>query len=181
VSLPLWETVEKDLGVDGSGPEAFAAAIYKLQQVSSAAVQTLVDELKALSLLKDPGQDVKIFGGRIIELCRQIFGAGSAPANLVVLAAAIFLECDVLSFKLKAIQVHDTVDENFRAMTWDLVVQTLKTKYQSLKGQGLWTPQLTTKKKDSELSGLHAAINKLTAQVGGGLSGSTGNGAGLRC
>jgi hypothetical protein len=63
VSLPLWETVEKDLGVDASGPEAFAAVVYKLQQVSSAAVRTLVDELKGLSLLKEPGQDVEIFGG----------------------------------------------------------------------------------------------------------------------
>jgi hypothetical protein len=35
VSLPLWETVEKDLGVDATGPEAFAAVVYKLQQVSS--------------------------------------------------------------------------------------------------------------------------------------------------
>jgi hypothetical protein len=38
VSLPLWETIEKDLGVDASGPEVFAAVVYKLQQVSSAAV-----------------------------------------------------------------------------------------------------------------------------------------------
>jgi hypothetical protein len=137
VSLPLWETVEKDLGVDASGPEAFAAVVYKLQQVSSAAVRALVDELKNLSLLKEPGQDVEIFGGRVVELCRRISGTGSAPTDLVVLAAATFLECDVLAFKLKAIKVHDEVDDNSRAMTWDAVIRTLKTKYQSLKGQGL--------------------------------------------
>jgi hypothetical protein len=38
MSLPLWEIVERDLGVDASGPEAFAAVVYKLQQVSSAAI-----------------------------------------------------------------------------------------------------------------------------------------------
>jgi hypothetical protein len=70
-----------------------------------------------------------------------------APANLVALAAAAFLECDVLAFKLKAIKLHDDVDEDSQAMTWDSVVRTLKTKYQSLKGQGLWTPQAATKKK----------------------------------
>jgi transcriptional regulator NrdR family protein len=179
VSLPLWETVEKDLGVDASGPEAFAAVVYKLQQVSSAAVRALVDELKALSLLKEPGQDVEIFGGRVVELCRRISGTGSAPADLVVLAAGTFLECDVLAFKLKAIKIHDEVDENANSMSWDSVVRSLKTKYQSLKGQGLWTPQATTKKKDDELSGLHAAINKLTAQVQNGGAGD-GNG-GTRC
>jgi hypothetical protein len=186
VSLPLWETVEKDLGVDASGPEAFAAVVYKLQQVSSAAVRTLVDELKNLSLLKEPGQDVEIFGGRVVELCRRISGTGSAPADLVVLAASTFLECDVLSFKLKAIKVHDDVDEDARVMTWDAVVRTLKTKYQSLKGQGLWTPQSTTKKKDDELSGLHAAINKLSAEVagsrdGGGGKDGGGDKGGVRC
>ncbi len=39
------------------------------------------------------------------------------------------------------------MDENTQAMNWDTVVRALKTKYQSLKGQGLWTPQVTNKKK----------------------------------
>jgi hypothetical protein len=63
VSLPLWRMVEKDLGVDATRPEAFTSVVYKLEQVSSAAVRALVDELKNLSLLKEPGQDVDIFGG----------------------------------------------------------------------------------------------------------------------
>jgi hypothetical protein len=51
-------------------------------------------------------------------------------------------------------------------MTWDAAVCTLKTKkYQSLKGQGLWTPQASMKKKDDKIAGLHAAIHKLMAQV----------------
>jgi hypothetical protein len=91
VTLPLWETVEKDLGIDASGPKAFATVVYKLQQVSSAAVCMLVDELKNLSLLKEHGQDVKIFGGRVVELCCHISGTGSAPGDLVVLAASTFL------------------------------------------------------------------------------------------
>jgi hypothetical protein len=73
----------------------------------------LVNELKALSLLKEPRQDVEIFGGSIVELCRRIFKTGSAPPDLVVLVAATFLECDVFPFKLKAIQIHDKVDQDF--------------------------------------------------------------------
>jgi hypothetical protein len=124
-----------------------------------------VDELKGLSLLKDPGQDVKIFGGRVVELCRHITGTGLAPMGFMVLATSTFLECDMLSFKLKAIAVHDVIDKNAQAMNWDAVVHTLKNKYQSLKGQGLWTPQFTTKKKDDKISGLHATLNKLSAQI----------------
>jgi hypothetical protein len=179
VLLPLWETVEKDLSVDASGPKAFAAVVYKLQQVSSAAVCALVNELKDLSLLKEPRQGIKIFGGRVIELCRRISGTGSVPADLVVLAAATFLECGILALKLKAIMVHDEVDENARAMSWDTVVCTLKTKYQSLKGQVLWTPQATNKKKDNKIAGLHAPISKLSTQVSSG-SGK-GRGRGIQC
>jgi hypothetical protein len=51
-----------------------------------------------------------------------------APPDLVVLAPATFLDCDVLSFKLKAINVHDEVDDDAQAMSWDGVVRTLKTK-----------------------------------------------------
>jgi hypothetical protein len=63
-------------------------------------------------------------------------------------------------------------------MTWDTVVWTLKTTHQSLKGQGLWTPQATTKKNEDELAGLHAAINKLMAQVGARLGARSSNGGG---
>ena len=126
-----------------------------------------MDELKNLYLIKDPGQDVDIFGGRVVELCCRISGTGSAPSDQVILTAAKFLECGVLAFNLKAIKVHYKVDNNSQAMTCYSVIHTLKTKYQILKWQGLWTPQVTTKKKDNELSGLHAAISSLTAQVGG--------------
>jgi hypothetical protein len=62
--LPALEMAEKDLGVDATGPEPFAAVAYKLQQqVSSAAIHALVDELKNLSLHKELGQEEgKIFG-----------------------------------------------------------------------------------------------------------------------
>jgi hypothetical protein len=60
--------------VDAIGPKAFAAVVYKLQQVSSATVRALVDELKNLSLLKEPGQDVGNFDRRVVELCHHISG-----------------------------------------------------------------------------------------------------------
>jgi hypothetical protein len=145
ITLALWETVEKDLGMDTSGPEAFTSVVSKLQHTSLDAVRSLIDELKGLSLIREPGQNVEIFGGRVVELCRRITGTGLAPTNLVVLAAATFLECDVLSFKLKVIAVHDKLDDNSQAMNWDSIIRTLKTKYQSLKGQNLWTPQEASK------------------------------------
>ena len=58
VSPPLWETVEKDLGIDATGPKAFDVDVYKCQQVRFAAVRYLGDKLKVLLLLKEAGRDV---------------------------------------------------------------------------------------------------------------------------
>ena len=110
ISLDLWETIENYLGCDPSGPEAFAAVVYKLQQVNSAAFFLLVEELQALKLINEPGQDVDIFDGRVIKLWRRISGTGFGPDDLGVLAATLFLECDVLAFKLKSIWIHDQYD-----------------------------------------------------------------------
>jgi hypothetical protein len=107
----------------------------------------------------------------VIELCRHITGTGMAPTELVMLAASMFLECDVLSCKRKAIAIHDAIHENAQAMNWHAIVRTLKNKYQSVKGQELWTPQLTTKKRDNKISGLHVTLSKLSAQVNSGSSG----------
>jgi hypothetical protein len=73
--------------------------------------------LKNLSLLKDPNQDVEIFGGLVVELCRRITGTGMAPADLVVLAEATFLSSNMLSFKLKAIAIHDMVSSSLGLCT----------------------------------------------------------------
>ena len=66
VTIPFCETVEKDLGVDTYGLDNFSEVVYNLQQVSSAAVRTLMVELKNLFLLKTFGQDIEIFGGQVV-------------------------------------------------------------------------------------------------------------------
>ena len=162
ISLELWETIKKDLDCNPSGPEAFAAVVYKLQEVNLDAVCLLIEEIQALKLINEPGQDVNIFGGQVIELCRRISSTGFAPDDIGVLAATCFLKCDVLAFKLKSIWIHYQADINKRvAMGWYKVVRFKKKKYLALSGQKLWTPQ-TQKPKDDSLSGLHAKLNNLT-------------------
>ncbi len=166
ITLDLWETIEKDVGIGANGPLTYAAVIAKIQQVSSSAVRLLVDKLKGMHLLQEPGQDVEIFGSKIIEMTRRIQGSGSAPRDLTTIVAATFIDCDVLAFKLRALTLFDIVNTDPNAMTWEEIVRTLKTKYTSLLGQDLWEPQKSrAKKEDSVLDGLHAAINKLKVRT----------------
>ena len=68
-----------------------------------------------MSLIKEPGQDVDAFGDRVVEFCRWISGVGAEPENLSVIAAATFLEFDVLALKLKALDLHGRVDDYITA------------------------------------------------------------------
>jgi hypothetical protein len=169
ISLDLWETIEKDVGVGANGPVTYAAVISKIQQVSASSVRSLVDKLKKMHLLQEPGQDVEIFGSRVIEMTRRIQGSGLAPTDLTSIVASCFIDCDVLAFKLKALSFFDLVDDDATAMTWEDIVRQLKQKYRSLLGQELWDPQKKMKPADtSVLDGLQASINKLAAQVTAG-------------
>ena len=116
VYLPLWDTAEKDLGFDATGIEALYDVIYKLQQVSSTFVRALVDDIKAILLIKYPGQDVNIFGVLVVNLCRHISGTRLAPTDIVVLASSISLKCDVLTLKLKSTNIYNELKKSTNSM-----------------------------------------------------------------
>jgi hypothetical protein len=168
IGLDLWETIKKDVGIGANAPLTYAAVIAKIQQVSASAVQSLVEKLKGMHLLQEPGQDVKLFGSKVIEMTHHIQGSGAALLDLTSIVAGCFIDCDVLGFKLKALSFFDLVDDDPNAMNWEEIVRKLKQKYRNLVGQDLWEPQKAqSKKADSVLDGLQAVIKKFTAQVGG--------------
>jgi hypothetical protein len=170
ITLDLWKTIEKDVGIGPNGPATYAAVIAKVQQVSASAIRTMVNWLKDMSLIKEPGQDVETFGSKIVEMARRITGSGAAPSDLTSIVAGCFVDCDMLAFKLKVLSSFNLVDDKPNAMTWEEIIRKLKAKYLSLLGNGLWEPQKTqsNRSEESVLDGLHTAINKLTAQVEGG-------------
>jgi hypothetical protein len=132
ISLDLWETVEKDVGVGSNGPVTCAAVISKIQQVSASSVRALVDNLKKMHLLQEPGQDIEAFGSKVIERTRRITGSGLAPTDLTSIVAGCFIDCDVLAFKIEALSFFDAVDNNAASMTWEEIVRLLKAKHRSL-------------------------------------------------
>jgi hypothetical protein len=73
--------------------------------------------------------------------------------------------------------IHDQVDGDSASLPWEDVVCLNKTKYRSLVGQNLWTPQAAKAKEDDlamNAAGIYAAINKLTTQINGGDSSEGG-------
>ena len=119
-----------------------------------------------MSLIKEPGKDVETFGSQVIEKTSHIIGSGPAPSNITSIFAQCFIECSVIAFKLKTLQFCDIVDDDPTGMEWDATAQKIKTKYQSIESQDLWsTKAMNAKKNSNELTGIHAKVNKLTTQV----------------
>ena len=79
ITLEFWETLEKDLPTDASGPEVFAAVVRKQQQLNASGLRMLVKQLEGMSLEKEPGQDVDAFGNKVSEVARRISRGGNPP------------------------------------------------------------------------------------------------------
>ena len=61
------ELINKYLGIRTNIPATYAAVISKIQQVSSSAICNLVNELRDMYLIKEPGIDVNTLGSQGIK------------------------------------------------------------------------------------------------------------------
>jgi hypothetical protein len=176
ITVALWDTLETQIGVDATGPEAYIAIINHLQQVSSGAIRLLVKELKELCLIDEPGQDVGEFIKKIVMKCRTILCTGSPPDDLRVIIAARFLGSDVFEFSLVASSLHNEIEMATRdgSRDWEYVCKTLSAKFVSLLGQKLWPPLQGKASVEDPLAALHAQVNKLTVQMNGPLGSKGG-------
>ena len=95
VTPALWQSIEKDLPIDASGPEIFSMLIMKQQFLNTSTARKMVNDLSDMSLIKEPGQDADKFGNKISELSIKIEGSGSSSPDLTVLVARSFLNCTV--------------------------------------------------------------------------------------
>ena len=133
-----------------------------MQQVNASTVRKLVDDLKKMKLVNEPGQNVESFANKIIEQAKRIDGSGLAPRDLASLVVGCFLGGSALECEMAESTLHDKADSMFSGSEWKSIVRIIKTKYCSLIAQDLWGPAKTTKTIHTELAGLQAKVNKLT-------------------
>jgi hypothetical protein len=126
ISIDLWEAIEKDLGYDVTGPKVFDVVVRKQQQVNASLVRALVVSLSKMMLSIEPAQDVEVFGNQITKVARPIEGTGSAHNDISVLLATAFLDSDVLTFQLRASELHNIVNDDQSSQMEDQIVRTLK-------------------------------------------------------
>ena len=142
--------IDKYLEIGSNGPATYAAVILKIQQVSLSTIRNIVGDIKNMSLIKEPGQNIETFGYQGIEKTCCIFVSGSDPSNIMSIFDQCFIKYDVLAFKFKALQFYDIVDEDRSGMEWDAIIWKLKTNYRSIKSQNLSSPKATNVKANSK-------------------------------
>ena len=87
ISLDVWESIEKDVGVGANGSATHAAVILKIQQLRSSVIHNLFYEIGKMSLIKELGQEAETFGYQLIEKNHCIFGSGSDPNDITSIVA----------------------------------------------------------------------------------------------
>ena len=112
ISQYLWDLINKYLGIRYNRPATYAAIILEMHQVSSSVIRNVVNELRKMSLIKEPGQDVETFGYQVIKETRCIVGSGSALSDITYIFYQCLIKCDALAFKLKALQFYNIVDDD---------------------------------------------------------------------
>ena len=96
IYLDLWESIDKYLGIEANGRATYTAVISKIQQVRQSAICNLVNDLRKIYSIKEPGQDIDTFRSQVIEKTRRVIGSGSAPNDITSISAQCFIGCDVL-------------------------------------------------------------------------------------
>ena len=86
-------------------------------------IRNIINELSNISLIKEPGQDIKTFGSQVIEKTRRVVRSGSATSDITYIVFQCFIGCDVLALKLKALQFYDIVDDDPTGMEWDAIAR----------------------------------------------------------
>ena len=96
------------------------------------------------------------------KMARRISRTGSATIDLSTLVATAFIDCEVVTFQLKATDLHYLVGSNPKSVYTYVITWTLKTKFQTLKAQGRWSSS-DGRKLDTEgdMAGLKLAMHKL--------------------
>ena len=72
-----------------------------------------------MTLKDEPGQDVLLFGDKVLVICRRIDGTGMGPKDLVILCEESFLKSGSFEFSIDSIILHREVDLNPSKYTYE--------------------------------------------------------------
>jgi Zinc knuckle len=192
ITLPLWSIIEKEVGCNPSGPAALHAIVQDAQVSTASMVQSLINQLKSLSLKHEPGQDVISFSNKVMEIARKLESTFIPVPNLEALILEPFTECDVEAFRTYATQLHLEADTKSCSpthaiksqattqanptSTWEASLNLLRNRFRMLKGPGKWPP-LTSSKPTSDIQSLRNEVHTLR-QAFSGRGGGRGGGRG---
>ena len=189
ITLPLWQLIERETGPEPTGPEAFYAIIQHAQVATASMVQSLVNDLKKMSLKQEPGQHVEQFSIKVTNIGRRLSGSFIPVPNLNSLIIKPYLDCEVEAFRMTAIQLHAEADKQNSSSTvaiksqsnaqaapeFQTYITQLNSRFRELKAQDLWTPLAGPKVDSPEVQALRGQIKALSQKVntqgGGGRGG----------
>ena len=165
IKQELWRKLDKSLPKSATGPQIFAAIIQEHQVATASAVRTLVKEIEELTIKKEPGEDVASLGDKITEIANRIDGTGQAPPDLPLVIATCFIGSTTMSFEFHANEIHNKVNKNPKALTWEEVIREHRIKYKSLKQTKLWAAAAHRKEEETAFQAIRTELKQINKRI----------------
>ena len=189
ISNNLTKKVLQKVSVDDTGPEILVAIVSSFGTFTFDSMEKLKENLKKVSLLSYPGENVVNMNQDLLTICERLSAAGYWDKNLLHYLATKYLSSTCELFRIWVITnitekttsyLNDTSlysDQEISpssVMTYHDIIEKTSHKYEDMLGSQLWTPHVPSKKQKDEpdlsAAGLQAAVDKAVksslAQIG---------------
>ena len=135
LKIDMLKKVDQETSANATGPEVYAAVVNLHQSLGSSAVRQLTEQLQQLKLVKEPAENVTIFGDKVLDLALRIQGSGplTCPHDLGTLVYECFKGSTTSEF---AAEVTDfcrkSNKQDVPVADWEASISELKSLYRTL-------------------------------------------------
>ena len=138
ISLGLQDDVITNISDFPSGPRAFVEIIQIKVKVDVLGVRKLEKDLQALSIAKQPAENVQEFNKRVIPIATKLKNCNST-SDLNTLVATLYVDSSVELFHSEALKISNECNKDLGTTKWpwkNILSEHLKT-YDALKARDI--------------------------------------------
>ena len=173
LGLTLATSLEKYADIISTGPALYFQMMQTIQSTTMSDLRTVEDELTAMRLRKEPGENVNTFTTTMEAKIRRLEGAGRLPDDIGQIMATGLMNCTVETFRVKFTQVFNDLELNPRKYDYHDIIRMAVSSYRTAIDRKMWVPNKKDQKVDTLPKAFKAEIGQfihqaLSNQKGGG-------------
>ena len=161
LGMTLATSMEKHASEATTGPALYFQLMQTIQSTTSSALRTVEEELVAMRLSKEPGENVNTFTTKMTDKIRRLEGAGRLPDDLCQIMATCLMDSTVETFRLQFTQIFNECERNATRYDYNELIKIATSSYRTSVDRKMWIPNKSNKEKDTLPKALKAELGTL--------------------